>query len=349
MHFIPIGNLAVLGAHSLDSQPRRNGLSMQRCKATVLSFLMLMLFKVSAFKVSTLNYCYKEDDCNPYMWAKSFSSCVPNETKLHSPIDLGDGAVKTDSVLELHGFGDPQASWTVANIRDTVVVEFDTGMTMSGDWLQYDYQLVEMRFHWGSKTTNGSEHTLNKRRFPMEMQIVGVAPGFVDVETASHQQSGLAMMGVFIDIGAEENVPFKAISDVVTKVPYPGDSVNVTPPALFKLMPGRDSKFYRYQGGQTTPPCLQNVEWIVFEKPILISEDQYLSFATHLYYSDKNSPEKKLLVENYRPIQSSSKHQIFVSTAVKIHSARGATQSQHAVFIPLIILYCLLQFIFKVA
>ncbi|KAL6456439.1 hypothetical protein MHYP_G00349830 [Metynnis hypsauchen] len=320
---------------------------MQRCKATVLLLLLLMPFEASAFEVSTLDYCYKEDDCNPYKWGKKFPSCVPNETKLHSPIDLGDGAVKTDSVLELHGFGDPQGSWTVANIRDTVVVEFATGMTMSGDWLQYKYRLVEMRFHWGSKTTSGSEHTLNKRRFPMEMQFVGIANGFADVKAASHQQSGLAMMGVFIDISTEENVPFKVISDAVTKVPYPGDSVNVTPPVLF--MPGRDSRFYRYHGGQTTPPCLQNVEWIVFEKPILISNDQYLRFATHLYYSDKNSTEKKSLVENYRPIQSSSKHQIFVSTAVKVHSARGATQSQHAVFVPLLILLCLLQFSSRVA
>ncbi|KAL7884091.1 hypothetical protein AOLI_G00068610 [Acnodon oligacanthus] len=333
-------------SHSLDSEPRRNALSMQLYKATVLLFLLLIPFEASAFKVSTLDYCYKEDDCNPYKWGKIFSSCVPNETKLHSPIDLGDGAVKTDSVLELSGFGDRQASWTVANIRDTVVVEFATGMTISGrSWLPYEYRVVEMMFHWGSKTSNGSEHTLNKRRFPMEMQFVGVAPGYVDVEAASHQQSGLAMMGVFIDIGTEENVPFKAISDAVTKVPYPGDSVKVAPPALFKLMSG-DSRFYRYQGGQTTPPCLQNVEWIVFEKPIFISNDQYLRFACHLYYSDKNSPEKKLLVENYRPIQSSSKHQIFVSTAIKVHSARGVTQSQHAVFVSLLILPCLLQFSF---
>lgn len=50
-----------------------------------------------------------------------------------------------------------------------VVVVFDVGMTVSGRWLKYNYKLVEMRFHWGSNNTNGSEHTLNKRRFPMEV------------------------------------------------------------------------------------------------------------------------------------------------------------------------------------
>ncbi|KAL6456438.1 hypothetical protein MHYP_G00349820 [Metynnis hypsauchen] len=41
-------------------------------------------------------------------------------------------------------------------------------MTVSGAWLEYEYHLMEMRFHWGSKTTNGLEHTVKKRRFPME-------------------------------------------------------------------------------------------------------------------------------------------------------------------------------------
>ncbi|KAL7827282.1 hypothetical protein SRHO_G00330000 [Serrasalmus rhombeus] len=76
------------------------------------------------------------------------------------------------------------------------VVEFDAGMTVSGGWLEYEYQLVEMRFHWGSKTTNGSEHTLNKHRFPMEMQIVGVALGFADVWTASHTR--LVIQRIFL-------------------------------------------------------------------------------------------------------------------------------------------------------
>ncbi|XP_072537235.1 carbonic anhydrase 2-like [Salminus brasiliensis] len=309
------------------------------------SFLIASVFTASAVRGSPLGYCYKEDDCDPYMWVKLYPSCLPQKNKLHSPIDLSEEAVRNDSIpsLKLQGFLHPQASWTVANVRDTVVVEFNEGMTVSGGWLKYKYRLVEMRFHWGSKTTNGSEHTLNRRRFPMEMQIVGVAPGYKDVESALLQQSGVAMMGVFIDIGAKSNLHFKAISDAVDKVPYPGDSVTVTPPALLHLMPEKSTKFFYYQGGQTTPPCSQTVDWIVFEKPILISKEQYLQFVTCLYYSNKNDPGQKLLVENYRPIQSSSVHKVFASAAsLQIHSERGASQNQHEFFDPLLILLSLL-------
>ncbi|MCJ8735364.1 hypothetical protein PDJAM_G00246100 [Pangasius djambal] len=303
----------------------------------------------------------------PYNWVKTFPTCIAKETLLHSPINLEHVVVKNDSIepLELRGFGVPQKSWTVVNVRDTVAVKFQAGMTVKGGSIKHDYRIVEMRFHWGSNTTNGSEHKLDDRRFPMEMQIVGLAPGFSDVEAASLVQSGLLMIGIFVDIASDENKAFKAIAHAVLNVPYPGDlkqsvkhtsvsivhavhsnhflfcfpgdSVSVTPPALSHLLPD-NYKFYQYHGGQTTPPCLQTVTWIVFEKPIFISKEQYLLFITHLYYSDKHDTVKKLLVDNYRFIQPRLNRQIFVSSAVKIRSARGAALSQHKLFIPLLIL-----------
>ncbi|TSO88079.1 Carbonic anhydrase 12 [Bagarius yarrelli] len=116
-----------------------------------------------------------------------------------------------------------------------------------------------------------------------------------------------------------------------------GDSLNVTPPALSQLLPD-NYNFYQYHGSQTTPPCLQTVIWIVFEKPILISSEQYLPFVTGLYYSDRNDTTKKLLVENYRIIHPRLNRQIRVSSSVKISSAGGTALNQHTLLIPLLIL-----------
>ncbi|XP_076845226.1 carbonic anhydrase 12-like isoform X2 [Brachyhypopomus gauderio] len=261
-----------------------------------------------------MDYCYSEDYCNPYEWSKTFFSCTPDYTKHHSPIDFNARVIKNESIppLSFTGFDVVQSSWVIANIRDTVVVEVQEGMKVSGGWLKNEYRIVELRFHWGSRNSNGSEHTLNKRRFPMEMQIVGVAPGFDNVFTASWEQAGLASLGVFIDIG-EENVPFKAISDVVHSLSFPGSSVNVTPPALMELMPTGTDGFFRYSGSQTRPPCLQTVQWIVFQKPVFISRQQYLGFATSVYYSNKDDPRPKLLVNNYRPVQSSAMRKVFAA------------------------------------
>ncbi|XP_058245784.1 carbonic anhydrase 15 isoform X2 [Hemibagrus wyckioides] len=253
----------------------------------------------------------------PYQWVKTFPSCIIKQSTLHSPIVLEHVATKNNSIspLGLQRFNMRQGNWTVANVRNTVVVTFQAGMSVKGGSIKHNYQIVEMRFHWGTNVTNGSEHKLDSRRFPMEMQIVGLAPGFTDVEAASAVPSGLLMMGVFIDIASAENEAFKAIAHAVSSVPYPGDSVSVTPPALLDLLPD-NYKFYQYHGGLTTPPCFQTVTWIVFEKPIFISREQYLPFVTHLYYSDKNDTVKKLLVENYRFTQPSFNRQIIVSYAV---------------------------------
>ncbi|KAK3540397.1 hypothetical protein QTP70_030410 [Hemibagrus guttatus] len=289
--------------------------------------------------VPPLNYCYTEDACNPYQWVKTFPSCIIKDSTMHSPINLEHVVDTNNSIdpLVLQGFMVPQRTWTVANVRDTVVVKFQAGMSVKGGSIKHNYQIVEMRFHWGTNVTNGSEHKLDGRRFPMEMQIVGLAPEFTDVEEASAVTAGLLMMGVFIDIASDENKAFKAIAHAVSNVPYPGDSVSVTPPALSRLLPD-NHKFYQYHGGQTTPPCLQTVTWIVFEKPIFISREQYLPFVTHLYYSDKNDTAKKLLVENYRFTQPSLSRQIFVSSAARLASANTACLSQPTQLIPLLLL-----------
>ncbi|KAF4070488.1 hypothetical protein AMELA_G00286100 [Ameiurus melas] len=296
---------------------------MQSCMSALISVLMLSTISALALKVPPLNYCYTEDSCSPYNWVKMFPTCIAKESVLHSPINLQRVVIKNNSIdpLELQGFDVPQKSWTVVNVRDTVVVKFQEGMTVKGGGIKHHYRIVEMRFHWGSNSTNGSEHKLDARRFPMEMQIVGLAPGFADMEDASVVQTGVLMMGVFIDITSDENQAFKAIAHAVLNVPYPGDSVSASPPALSHLLPD-DYTFYQYHGGQTTPPCRQT----------------HLPFITRLYYSDENDTAKKLLVDNYRFIQPSLNRQIFVSSAVKIRSASGAALSQHTLFIPLLIL-----------
>lgn len=51
----------------------------------------------------------------------------------------------------------------------TVVLEVGNGMQVSGGGLPGTYRTVQLHFHWGSVFTNGSEHTLDHLRFPMEV------------------------------------------------------------------------------------------------------------------------------------------------------------------------------------
>lgn len=50
-----------------------------------------------------------------------------------------------------------------------VVLEVGNGMQVSGGGLPGTYRTIQLHFHWGSVSSNGSEHTLDHLRFPMEV------------------------------------------------------------------------------------------------------------------------------------------------------------------------------------
>ena len=53
------------------------------------------------------------------------------------------------------------------------MTSIETGAAMmSGEPLKNTYELLQLHFHWGSDDTQGSEHTVHGKRFPMEMHQV---------------------------------------------------------------------------------------------------------------------------------------------------------------------------------
>jgi len=69
----------------------------------------------------------------------------------------------------------------------------------------------------------------------------------------------------------------------------------------------RLSRYYRYDGSLTTPPCYESVIWSVLQEPLKLSHKQLEAFrALH--------DEKYQLMKNtYRPIQSIGTRKLFRS------------------------------------
>lgn len=59
-----------------------------------------------------------------------------------------------------------------------VVLEVGNGMSVSGGGLPGTYHTVQLHFHWGSLNTNGSEHTVDRHRYPMEVSV-GDGPFYI--------------------------------------------------------------------------------------------------------------------------------------------------------------------------
>jgi len=135
------------------------------------------------------------------------------------------------------------------------------------------YQLTQYHFH------SPSEHTVDGKRFPMEMHLVHKSA-----------EDRLAVVGVFIAEGAHN----KAFDPVWANLPrqngaethYPTVTVDVD-----ALLPTVRTS-YRYDGSLTTPPCSEGVSWIVMTTPIELSGEQLAAFTRLI--NDNNRPVQKL-------------------------------------------------------
>ncbi|CAC5424891.1 CA [Mytilus coruscus] len=74
-----------------------------------------------------------------------------------------------------------------------------------------EYELAEIRFHWGRCSGRGSEHTVNGKAFPMELQFIHWnSTLYQNLEEATGKENGIAAICLFVQIG-RENPAFRAL------------------------------------------------------------------------------------------------------------------------------------------
>ena len=131
------------------------------------------------------------------------------------------------------------------------------GITVDGE----SYELVQFHFH------KPSEEKINGKAYDMVVLLV-------------HQAKGgkLAVIGVLMEAGKEQ----KLIRTLWTHLPLEQekpvvrDDVKIDPTQLIPPKPG----YYTFLGSLTTPPCSEDVLWLVMKTPIQVSKEQLASFAT---------------------------------------------------------------------
>jgi carbonic anhydrase len=118
------------------------------------------------------------------------------------------------------------------------------------------YNLDRIEFH------SPSEHQLSKNSMSMEIQFIHKA-----VEGGK-----MAALAVFAIEGHDNPL----LSDVWSAMA--SGSANMQFDAS-KLIPPQKT-FYSYNGSLTSPPCSENVDWIVFNTPVELSQQQIMAFRS---------------------------------------------------------------------
>jgi carbonic anhydrase len=139
------------------------------------------------------------------------------------------------------------------------------------------FELRQFHFH------APSEHTIAGKHFPMEMHLVHKA-----------QDGTSGVVAVFIQEG-EHNRAFDPVWDNLPDANRPKQEAEIEVDTL-SLLP-KDTSYYAYDGSFTTPPCTEQVKWVVLIHPVNLSKQQIERFR-HVIH-DNNRPVQPL---NGRPV-----------------------------------------------
>uniref|UniRef100_A0A8C2KGF4 protein-tyrosine-phosphatase n=1 Tax=Cyprinus carpio TaxID=7962 RepID=A0A8C2KGF4_CYPCA len=179
-------------------------------------------------------------------WAAAFPEC---QERNQSPINIADQDTKVSmeyQELTLDGFDAESSNKTsMKNTGKTVAIFLKDDYFVRGAGLPGRFKAEKVEFHWGqSNGSDGSEHSINGRRFPVEMQIFMYNSD--DFDSLNTIKCLISMYFVF---------PV-----------FPEKETFLEPFVLRDLLPSSIGSYYRYIGSLTTPPCSKVVEWIVFSR-----------------------------------------------------------------------------------
>ena len=191
-----------------------------------------------------------------------------------APVDVPAGAkVQAGSALTL---AYQPSAIALTNNGHTAQVGYDAGSTMTVAGTTYE--LAQFHFH------APSEHRVNGKAFAMEAHFVHKAAS-----------GDLAVLGVLMDAGDENAflAPWWSAIPAEAGEARPAGTVNAA-----DALPA-DLSHYTYAGSLTTPPCSENVTWVLLKSAVTVSYEQAYRFAS-LFGASTARPVQDLNGRLYR-------------------------------------------------
>ncbi|CAL8082117.1 unnamed protein product [Calicophoron daubneyi] len=288
----------------------------------------------------TYDWTYRNESTGPKNWWKKHPACKGTR---QSPINIiSSEAVEYTEIKRIKIFQDPKSAnrgiFTLVNTGKHAVV-----LVHSGDWfISYtgektkQYQITELRFHWGSYELNGAEHSIDGRRFAAEAQLYGfnrIMHSNAKEEFSSPDSLTAILFFLEQNDRAGSNktflgllgVPSKTIRDLYR---YRHTELSVDFSVLERLL--EHGHYYAYLGSDTIPPCHENMMWVINPKPSLITLEELK--ALRVIYSDWSEPKYKQLLNNTRPVLSLNPENTLIPRTVYVTGGALFPKSRLFVF-----------------
>ncbi|OAY42742.1 hypothetical protein MANES_08G012600v8 [Manihot esculenta] len=204
----------------------------------------------------------------PERWGelnKDWASC--NSGNLQSPIDLSNRRVKViRKSLRLKKNYKPFSS-VLKNRGHDISLQWEAHNAGSIEINGNEYFLQQC--HWHSP----SEHSINGRRYDMELHMV-------HVNTDPNVKYNITVIGQLYKIGPPDVFLSKLLREISSMSDQKQErEMGVIDPRKIKM---GGKKYYRYLGSLTVPPCTEAVIWTINSKVLSIK----LPTFTNLIYFD---------------------------------------------------------------
>ncbi|RXP54265.1 carbonic anhydrase family protein [Lutibacter sp. HS1-25] len=171
-----------------------------------------------------------------------------------SPINIIEIDAKIDAELQpldIH-YSDKVKIHEVTNNGHSIQYNFEEGDFINLNNEQYD--LKQIHFH------EGSEHTLDGVRYPLEIHLVHL-----------NKDKEIAVLSILVKEG-ENSEPFTFLEQYLPV--KAGETKEINEYFDINLNLPSNKSYFAYSGSLTTPPCTENVSWFVFKNPITVSLEQ---------------------------------------------------------------------------
>ena len=256
---------------------------------TILSGLFAGYFPKTAGAATAFAWSYHhtvgtKELVEPSSWLDHFSNCGGHQ---QSPINIEKGArvVSWLPPLSLDGYTD--GMFSVRNNGRTVQMDFPSGKMIQRNATQLArivgraksfndnvYTLEQLHFHWSSSAEdNGSEHSVEGKKYPGEMHLVHFNSVYKNIWEAADKPDGLMVIAVFLEEGSGNGTAsseFTKLSSAFERLKPDGKSVPLQQSFdLRRLLKHVSlSDYFVYAGSLTTPGCFESVTWVVMEEPL---------------------------------------------------------------------------------
>ncbi|XP_045435977.1 carbonic anhydrase 9 isoform X2 [Pipistrellus kuhlii] len=233
-------------------------------------------------------------------WPQVAPSCAG---RFQSPVDIRPEhaafcpALRPPVLLGFELPPRPELHLRLRNNGHTVQLTLPPGLQMAlGPGREY--RALQLHLHWGAAGRPGSEHTVGGHRFPGEIHVVHLSTAFATVDEALGRPGGLAVLAAFLQEGPEENGAYEQLLSHLEEIAEEDSEAQVPGLDVSALLPSDLSRYFRYEGSLTTPPCAQGVIWTVFNRTVRLSAKQLHTLSDSLW-----GPEDSRLQLNFRATQ----------------------------------------------